>query len=365
MRDSPGLRCCFATLLGSACTAPPEPDFLELAPEQPVVPFVSVPPPPAHVEPDPRLRSVGPNPGCPSLQVFTDADDLCAHGIMPSQPYGRCQRLGDARKRAFERDGPEVDADVVRIAAIGGSAELFVQYRLSSNYSAHETVFLALRGANGYVLLSTVVDYSGHYVHVPQFERFVGDATSVEVQVQQTFYTPTGDGIDSKPHSVRCTLARDGGIRCNGECPNLAVPKPLPALDCAALGNVDGSDLPRSQFEPVIGEDWGEDDEWYQAFLAREWLGIGAAGSSPPYRFSEVGALTILEPIPGFWVLMHRQVPLVGSHREIRVGHRPDGLFVSSWTADGGDRIQRLNLATHELEPVLPGACGRHSPSGE
>jgi hypothetical protein len=336
MRHSLGRRCCFALLLGSACTAPPESDAVRLAPEPPAIAFAAVRPS-AHVEPDPRLRSVGPNPGCPSLQVFTNAEDLCAHGIMPSHPFGRCRRL----PQTDDGTDPETHADVVQIAAMGGSAELFVQHHHGSNDSTYETVFLALRGVNGYVLLSMVAEYSSHVERAPKIEGFVGDGTSVEVE------------------ATHCSVVAYGGIRCNDACPELAIANPVPALDCAALSSFDWSKLPR--FADVLEEKhWGGRYDQDQACSAREWLGIAGADCwEQPHSLREVGVLTILEPNPGYWMLLHEQVPLVASQREIRVGRAPGGLFVSSWTADAGVRIQRLNLATHELEPVLPGPCDR------
>jgi hypothetical protein len=61
----------------------------------------------------------------------------------------------------------------------------------------------------------------------------------------------------------------------------------------------------------------------------------------------------------GKWVLMSGQVPLLASTQEIRVGEAPGGWFVSSWSGDAR-AIKRLNLYTHELEDVLPGACSEH-----
>jgi hypothetical protein len=343
-------------LLGSACTAPPEPESVVLAPEHPAIEFADVPPPPASAEPDAPLGYVGPNPGCPSLQVFTDPEDLCARGIMPTHPFGRCRQ----------------GANGLRVAAMGGSAELFFKDYIGFGDSEREVEYLALRGVNGYVLLSTVSHYNSQSNDPPRTERFVGDATSVELKTLQTHYVYDGDEqVEAVRRSVvRCTLAPDGSIHCNDECPDLAIAKPLPPLDCAALANVDWSDLPRG-VDVDTEEDWGGRFDEDQLCIARAWLGIEVEHCwRNPHRVRRIAldpegaVLTILEPNPGRWLLLHEQVPLVTSHREIRVGHGPGGLFVSSWTADGR-RIQRLNMATHELEPVLPGVCGRHSPSGE
>jgi hypothetical protein len=367
MRHSFGQRCCFAMLLGSACTAPPEPDSMILESEPPAIEFAAVPPPLASAEPDAPPGYVGPNPGCPSLQVFTDAKDLCARGIMPTHPFGRCRRLPTTN------DGARLRADVVQIAAMGGSVELFVKHYIGSGDSSNETVYLALRGENGYVLLNRVVDYSSQGNDEPQFERFVGDATSVEVHTLQTWFSYDYENgkfrEESRRRVVRCTLAADGSIRCNDECPDLAIAKPLPPLDCAALASVDWAELPRG-VNVDTEEDWGRGGQFDQdqICIARAWLGLDDGKCwEAPHRVRRVDLeperteLTILEPKPGRWLLLHQQVPLAASRREIRVGRAPGGLFVSSWTEDGR-RIQRLNLATHELEPVLPGPCGSGAP---
>jgi hypothetical protein len=335
--------CCLVLLLGAACTARPASEFVATTPAQPALTFAAVPPPPAlPAEP----------PGCPRLEVFRDAEDLCKRGIMPMHPYGRCEPL----PRTRDEGDPEVSADVTRISAMGGSAELFVKHYIGSGGSSNETVYLAWRGASGYLLLTTVADYSSQGNDVPELERFVGDGVSVEVQTRQEWFEPE---FEERRETVRCTLTVDG-IRCNDECPDLALARPLPALDCAALVDFDWSELPRGK---NAIDDWsGGRFDGDQLDIAMSWLGMGdEEGGHEPHGawMVDVGRarLTILEPLRGRFALLHDQVPLVASTSEIRVGRAPGGLFVSSWSG-GERRIQRLNMATHELENVLPGACG-------
>lgn len=336
---------CLLLLLGVACTASPATQFVASTPSEPAITFAAVPPP--------AVPTAEPPPGCPRLEVFRDGEDLCKRGVMPMHPYGRCEPL----PRTGDEADPEVRADVTSISAMGGSAELFVKHYIGSGGSTSETVYLAWRGASGYVLLTTVADYHSQGNDVPELERFVADAVSVEVQIRQEWFEPE---FEERRETVRCTFSADG-FRCNDECPDLALALPLPALDCATLVDFDWNEL--SQGEDAI-DDWGGRFDEDQLYIAMRWLGMADAHewSAAPHRVWTVDAgrhdrLTILEPKQGWVALLHDQVPLVASTREIRVGRAPGGLFVSSWYGSER-RIQRLNMATHELEDVFPGACG-------
>lgn len=345
--------CGSAVMFGSACTGQPSSLSLPPAPEQSVQVFAKVPAPRADPEPEKPLRVVGPNPGCPSSRVFQDEGDLCRRGILPWHPYGECERLPLTGDDDAE---PEVRAATNQIAALDGSAELFVKHYIGGSMSSSETVFLALRGSNGYVLLTIVADYDSQGNDVPELESFVGTATSVALQVQQDWFDQGDDWIQTRVTNVGCTLTDDGGIRCNEACPDLALDKPMPALDCAALSSFDWDTL--SPGEDTL-DDWGLPLDDSQLGIATSWLGIDRIEvGKPPHRVREIYSphLTILEPVPGRWISMHGEVPLVASEGEIRVGRAPGGLFVSS-RVKGERRIQRLNIDTHELEPVFPGAC--------
>jgi hypothetical protein len=287
--------------------------------------------------------------------VFASAEALCERGIMPMHPFGDCARL--PRSDDIDEDALDIHAERVRVAALGGSAELFMKHYVS--YADNATVYLALRRANGYVLLATVADHSSQGNDVPKFERFVGDDVSVEVHTLQEWFE-SDEYPDLRRETVRCTLGTDGGIRCNGECPKLAVVEPVPDLDCAAIASFDWSQLSRGR-ERDLKEDWGDRWDESQLALARDLLGIEEAEEfQPPQHVRTIEVekrwLTVLEAEPGRWALFHEQVPLVASEREIRVGPGPGGVFVSSESA-GQRQIHRLHIATHELEPVLPGHC--------
>jgi hypothetical protein len=169
---------------------------------------------------------------------------------------------------------------------------------------------------------------------------------------------------------MHCTADDHGTIRCDGECPSLALAETLPALDCAAIAAFDWTGLPTGEAMHVSGPEPHEDVERWGMYWDEEQLGIAMHrlgyehdwGDKPARaREFDLGRgkpkLTVLELQTGEWVLMHSEVPLVFSEAEIRVGLAPGGLFVTG--AAGGKRwIRRLQLATHELEPVMPGPCG-------
>lgn len=327
-------------------------------PEHHALVFPLISPPDAPADPGPPAGFIGPNSECPTLRVFEDAEALCDRGILPRHPFGRCTRL----PRVDDVDDSEVRARRVRVAALGGRAELFVKHYIGSGDSGNATVYLALRGVNGYVLLAEVADHDSQGNDAPSFERFVGDATSVEIRTVQEWWNLDDDALtfsEFRRNTVRCNLAEDGGIRCDGKCPELAIADALPELDCAALAEFDWSQLP-SGLDRL--EDWGGRFDDDQLVIARHWLGLEDwEDYEEPRRVREVEVagrtLTILEAKPDRWALLHGQIPLVASERAILVGPGPGGVFVSS-ESKGQRRIQRLDIATHELEPVIPGRCG-------
>jgi hypothetical protein len=354
------LRCsskvfCVWALVGAACTAAPEVESVEISPDRPRIVFASVPAPPVVPEPEQPPGHVGQNGECPAMQVFRDAEDLCTRGIMPTHPFGSCERLP-----SMMHDGvPEVRAKRNRVSALGGSAELFVKHYIGSGDATNETVYLALRGANGYVLLGSVADYSSQGNDVPEFERFGGDATSVEVRTLQTWWEPQEQ---ERRETVSCTLDDDGSIRCNGECPELALAKPLPPLDCEALAGVEWLSLTQGD---NATSNWGGRFDADQLDIAVDWLGIERKWFQDPHAVYTIDfggeQLTNLAVTSRSWVLLHGQVPLISSTQAIEVVPGQGGLFVSSWSGKQ-ERIHRLNIATHELEPVIPGHCGSRYP---
>jgi hypothetical protein len=310
----------------SACTAPPEIQEFSASVDRsrPEYAFVHLPEASAFV---------GPNPGCPSMRVFTDVEDLCTHGIIPRAAVGTCKRMH------------------LEIAALGGHAELFVrQYTRSDE---RDMFYLALRGSNGYVLLAYVGKYYSQLNDPPDFVRFFGDETSLELSTRQLWYE-YDDDYDlqevMRNETLRCDLDENGGIRCNDECPDLALVEERPRLDCSALAEVDWSSLPRGQpieeleFWRTVG--YHEDNQFY---AAKEILG----------REIDLGdwLLTVIELERGQFALLHGEIALLASRRPIRVGSAPGGLYVSSWQ-NGALAVHRLHLSTHELEPVIPGPCG-------
>jgi hypothetical protein len=157
--------------------------------------------------------------------------------------------------------------------------------------------------------------------------------------------------------TTRCTLDAGGRLRCDGECPTLALAGSPPPLDCAALASFDWGTLSRGR---DVLDEWGGWDDEFQQEVAEDHLGIEGADYHPvAIRRIEVGdrTLTVLEPVPDKWVLLHEHVPLLASSQPIRVGLAPGGVYASS-SSDGAQRIHRLLLDTHEIEPVLPGPCG-------
>jgi hypothetical protein len=328
-------------MAGTACMAPPpEPGTVASmpAPEQPTFPRALLPDAPA---PPPLPAST-----CAARRVFANLEDLCAHAIVPSHPYGRCgsQQLDD-------------------VAALGGHVELVSKdYNRQGSGSEYDILYLVLRSQHGYELLAEFGTFDATVNGPLEIERFVGDAKHVEIRATQVwYYDEDGEyGETTRVTSMRC-IATPTGIRCNDACPTLGLVEPTPKLACAALASVDWSALPRG--ENVI--------EHYQYRADGDVTGtaMDAAGIEDEFehpigaRQFELGRerLTVLQPVRGKWVLLHGQTPLVVSTDEIRVGTAPGGLYLSS-RADGERQIQRLNLGTHELEAVLPGACGSLAP---
>jgi hypothetical protein len=346
MRGSLARICLSAALPCAACAAPPESAELPMSAslEQPVFEYLHV---------SDALPLVGPNPGCPNLRVFTDAEDLCRRGIMPLAPLGACHRM-------LQTDEPEPDtfasgvrARRVEVSALGGRAELFARHYLRSD--ERDIFFLALRGSNGYVLLGRVGDYFSQSNDPPMFERFVGDTASVEVTTLQHWWAPEEQLVRE---TTRCSLDVDGGLRCDGECPSLALAgSPPPQLDCATLASFDWSTLSRGQDTLEWFDGW---DAEFQLYEAADYLDVEIDGFEPAgVRTIEVGqrTLTVLAPVAGKWVLMHGHVPLLASSRPIQVGPGPGGVYASSWSGETR-RIHRLLLDTHEVESVMPGPCG-------
>jgi hypothetical protein len=347
MRGSLPWICLVAVLPCAACTAPPEyaefPAAASLEIEPPVFEYVHL----SDAPPEPE-----PPPGCPPLRVFTDAEDLCRRGIMPLMPLGGCHRMRQTNEGEPDGFVSSVQADRVEVPALRGHAELFVRHYLRSD--DRDLIYLALRSSNGYVLLTRVGEYFSQSNNPPEFEHFVGNAASVEVTTLQQWWEP---GEQLVRETTRCTLDADGGLRCDGKCPTLALAGSPPPLDCAALASFDWSTL--SHGRDALDE-WGGWDAEFQQGVAEDYADVESDDYSPTaVRRIEVGdrTLTMLEPVPGQWVLLHEHVPLLASRRPIRVGPAPGGVYASSWS-DGAQRVHRLLLDTHEIEPVLPGACG-------
>jgi hypothetical protein len=378
MARTPGVRtmsgcAVWLLMLGSACTGPIRAEkALHIAdtPEEPAPEFPLLLRPELDRAPA-RPEGVA-NPGCPDLRVFTDAEDLCARGIMPIHPWGRCQPMPRAENEDEEADEvPYVRAEDVQVAAFDGTAELFVKhYMRSSSGLESEDVYLALRRGVDYVLLARVLSFHDDVMETPTFERFVGDDRSVELRIREEFWDE--DALDTvvRQTTVRCTMDDDGGIRCDAECPTLAIAELVPALDCGAVVAFDWTSLPTGEAMHVSGpephedvERWGMYWDEEQLAIAADWLGHGHDWGDEPKRARQVdlgpgkGMLTVLELATGEWVLMHDQVPLAASDAEIRVGPGPGGLFVTGAT-EGKRWIRRMQLATHELDAVSPGPCG-------
>src|SRR5690349_19753954 len=223
MRESIGTFGCLIAALGLGCIAPPPvPGYLEATRDRPSIEFADVPPPPALRQPEPPapVRVVGRIPGCPALRVFTSIEDVCEHGLLPMHPFGACQRL---RRTRDEDDFGFMSADSNRILALGGTAELIVHSRsMYGGLRSIEMAFLALRGANGIVLLGEVAGFASHMEWPPDLEHVRGDATSVEIRALHIPWTEEGeDGVEYR-ETLRCSLGKDGGIRCNDKCPRLA-----------------------------------------------------------------------------------------------------------------------------------------------
>lgn len=348
-----------------ACTGPPESDWLPSTDLEPVQEFEYLHVSDAAPEPEPPLAIVGrANPGCPRLRVFADAEDLCRHGIMPMSPLGECHRLLETSdpyesEAEFDPDISSARADRVELPALRGRVELFARhYQRSQTYYTRDEFFLALRSAKGHVLLASIGEYHSHFNDIPEFERFVGDSASVEITTRQSgLWHRDGDIVrDVGYATTRCTLEPDGALRCNGECPTLALAREPKPLDCAALANLDDAAL--SDGQALEDEDYW-DDEDSQSEVAAQWLGVELDSGPATVRFIELKhrTLTVLEVVPGKWVLLDARVPLLASDQLIRVGAGPGGIYASTWS-NGARRLHRLLLDTHDIEPVLPGACG-------
>lgn len=341
----------------AACTAPPpQPLSLSSAPTvvDDVPRFDYRHAPEAAPLPEPPIGHVGPNGQCPRLRVFSDAEDLCRRGILADIPLGWCGRLGD------EGIGSEVEATRTRTQALGGRAELFIRHWLRSD--DRDDIYLALRGDNGYVLLGQVAEFYSQSNDVPEFRRFRGDDDSLELVTRQTwwFRGPDDDEV-TLDERLSCTRDEHGTIRCDHQCPDMALDLPLPPLDCEAVRAFDWSALPRA-----------DDYEWDATYegdvqmsealgaLGLAWAQIEPYANPPRARATWVQhrELTLLQPkARGRWVLMRQQLPLLTSSREMRIGEGPGGYYVRSWKGKR-EQIHRLDLETATVEAVLPGVCG-------
>jgi hypothetical protein len=331
-------------LPGSDVEAQPELDYLHVAAAEP--------------EPEPPVGHVGLNPGCPRMRVFEDANELCRHGIMPLGPDGHCYRMPkrDAHSLSVESD---VRFEKTAVEALHGRAEIFV--RRFETGSTHDRFFVALRGINGYVLLAELASYDSMATYEPELLRFVGTPSELVLETSQVWVEGPSSAEVEHRETTRCVLDERGGLRCNDECPALALSRPRPALDCAAIAAFDWSSLSSGTARDLDG--WGGWDEELQADEAADYLGVELPDDyDQPARVRDVELdpvyLTMISPGGRRWAVMDSKVPLLASDREPRVGEGPGGVFVESWS-NNERRLHRLDIDAHELEPVLPGACGR------
>lgn len=309
--------------------------------------------------------SVDPNESCPPLRVFEDLEDLCDRGLMPLRPIGYCER-----EQAVDDSEEDVYGfPIVQVSAFGGVAELVAKGYADAGGTASVTTYLVLRRADGYELLAEVGEFDPERGYPPVGNRFEGTPSTIELRTTQEFF---------EPHKVvaatlSCSMDEKGEIRCGGVCPTLATIEVSPPLDCAAIEKFDWARLPLGEDTTA---DWGGywDDERLK--IAMKWLvAQGKKSATKALRsmtedadFAHVAlvrevdigsarSLTIMKLKSNDAVLLHGEVPLVASDGEIGVGQGPGGLFVVSYAAKLR-RIHRLNISTHELEPVVPGPCG-------
>jgi hypothetical protein len=358
MRDAIGRRTCVTILLGCACTPTRSEPSAELIEAAPVFADAALP----ASSPDPS-RIVRP-PGCPVLRTFADAEQLCTRGIEPLHPYGACRSVSQPQ------DSPRFSGHDAPIAGLGGTAELFVTEFVGSGETTNETVYLALRGSYGYVLLADVGHHHSQANELPKLKRLDGTPTSVTLETIQEWYLE--EDTEIRRTNTSCTYDDDRGLRCNEACPAVAVDEPLPALDCTALSRFDWASLR-----------WEDTGNRYGGIMlevhyrrAMDYLGAHgheSVAARSRKRFDEYGldstavmnsvglprrqSVDIYQLHAGPSVLMHGAVPLLASEREIFVGEAPGGWFVTYFESLER-RVLRINIATHELEPVFPGECG-------
>ena len=346
---------CLASMVCAACAATPIPREAPESPETETEPAVVEPAstPVAEPEPGPPPGSVGPNPGCPAMRVFRNDEHLCTNGVMPTHPFGSCERLL-AEGGEYMESSTTLDS----VEALGGTAQLFIKGYLGSYDATVEDVYLGLNGPNGQVLLAHVGSHDSRYDGALKVVRFSGEPDAVEVEVRQVVYPGPEEsgGETTRREAIRCERGEDGGIRCGGECPELAVDLEAPPLDCDALAAFDWSRLPRGR--SLNTDDWDgrhADAQYYAALSVWD-----LEDERPVLAVREVEVddrvLTILKVAPRRWVMLEDWVPLFRSVQPIQVGEAPGGIYVRGGSATTR-KIKRLHLRAHELEEVSPGPC--------
>ncbi|MEM7160205.1 MAG: hypothetical protein AAF799_45625 [Myxococcota bacterium] len=350
---------CLISVACAACAATPvprePPGSPEIEPDPVAVETAST----SIVEPDPATAPtpppglLGANPGCPAMRVFRDDEHLCTNGIMPTHAFGSCERLLVDGKEYME-SSTSIDS----VEALGGTAQLFIKGYLGSYDATVEDVYLGLTGPNGQVLLAQIGSHDSRYDDALKIVSISGAPDAVEVEVRQKIYPgpdEPGDGTTSR-ETIRCERAQDGGIRCGGTCPELAVALERPPLDCQALAAFDWSRLPRGR--RLNPDDWGgrfADEQFYAALSVWD-----LEDERPVQAVREVEienrVLTILKVAPRRWVMLEDSVPLFRSVEPIQVGPAPGGIYVRGGSATTR-KIKRLHVRSHELEPVSPGPC--------